>query len=162
MTTNAAGTQVYQTYINAPQEKVWEAITTPEIVAVYFRGAQVQGSYQPGSRIRMASPDGTTEWGNNTVLEADPPRRLVHTWRSLYDPDMAAEPESRVTWEIEALPDGYCLAHPHPRQARRLACDRRQRDRLGLLPQQPEVAAGNRQPAAPAAPGQLTNEGSRG
>jgi uncharacterized protein YndB with AHSA1/START domain len=108
MTTNTAGIQVYQMYINAPQEKVWEAITTPEIVAVYFRGAQVQGSYQPGSRIRMASPDGTTEWGNNTVLEADPPRRLVHTWRSLYDPDMAAEPESRVTWEIEALPDGYC------------------------------------------------------
>jgi uncharacterized protein YndB with AHSA1/START domain len=107
-TTTAAGTQVYQMYINAPQQKVWEAITTPEIVAVYFRGAQVEGSYQPGTRIRMASPDGSREWGNNTVLEADPPRRLVHTWRSLYDPDMAAEPESRVTWEIEAMPGGYC------------------------------------------------------
>ncbi|MCW2934914.1 MAG: Activator of Hsp90 ATPase 1 family protein [Actinomycetia bacterium] len=109
MTTTAAvtGTQVYQMYINAPQQKVWEAITTPEIVAAYFRGAQVQGSYQPGTKIRMASPDGTQEWGNNTVLEADPPRKLVHTWRSLYDPEMAAEPESRVTWEIESLPGGY-------------------------------------------------------
>jgi len=28
-----------------------------------------------------------------------PTRRLAHTWRSLYDPDIAAEPESRVTWE---------------------------------------------------------------
>ena len=41
------------------------------------------------------------------MLEADPPRKLVHTWRSLYDPEMAAEAESRVTWEIEALPGGY-------------------------------------------------------
>jgi uncharacterized protein YndB with AHSA1/START domain len=109
MTSTAAvtGTQVYEMYINAPQHKVWEAITTPEIVAIYFRGAQVEGNYQPGTKVRMASPDGSQEWGNNTVLEADPPRKLVHTWRSLYDPVMAAEPESRVTWEIEALPGGY-------------------------------------------------------
>lgn len=107
MTSTAAVTQVYQMYINAPQQKVWEAITTPQIVATYFRGAQVEGSYQPGTRIRTASADGSQEWGNNTVLEADPPRKLVHTWRSLYDPELAAEPESRVTWEIEALDGGY-------------------------------------------------------
>lgn len=41
------------------------------------------------------------------MLESDPPRKLVHTWRSLYDAGMAAEPESRVTWEIEAMPGGY-------------------------------------------------------
>jgi uncharacterized protein YndB with AHSA1/START domain len=109
MTVTAAvtGTQVYQMYINVPQEKVWEAITTPEIVATYFRGAQVEGTYEPGTQIRTASADGSQEWGNNTVLEADPPRKLVHTWRSLYDADLAAEPESRVTWEIEGLPGGY-------------------------------------------------------
>jgi Activator of Hsp90 ATPase homolog 1-like protein len=75
MTATAAvtGTQVYQMYINASQDKVWEAITTPEIVAAYFRGAQVEGTYEPGTRIRTASADGSQEWGNNTVLEADPP-----------------------------------------------------------------------------------------
>jgi uncharacterized protein YndB with AHSA1/START domain len=109
MTTATAvtGTQVYQIYVNAPQQKVWEAITTPEIVARYFGGALIDATYQPGTRIRTTSPDGSQSWGDNTVLESDPPRRLVHTWRSLYDPDMAAEPESRVTWEIEALPGGY-------------------------------------------------------
>ena len=43
------------------------------------------------------------------VLEADPPRRLSHTWTSLYDPEMAVEEPSRVTWEIEARDDGTAL-----------------------------------------------------
>ena len=31
----------------------------------------------------------------------DAPRRLVQTWRFLYDPELAAEGFTRVTWEIE-------------------------------------------------------------
>jgi uncharacterized protein YndB with AHSA1/START domain len=100
-------TQVYQLYINAPQEKVWDAITNPETVAQFFLGAQVESAYQVGTKLRSFSPDGSQIWGDNTILECDPPRRLVHTWRSLYDPDMAGEPESRVTWEIEAQPGGF-------------------------------------------------------
>jgi len=45
-------------------------------------------------------------WGDDMVLEADRPRRLVHSWRSLYREDLAAEPPSRVTWEIEPQPGG--------------------------------------------------------
>jgi uncharacterized protein YndB with AHSA1/START domain len=40
------------------------------------------------------------------VLEHDPPRKLVHSWRAVYDPASATEPESRVTWEIEPHGDG--------------------------------------------------------
>jgi uncharacterized protein YndB with AHSA1/START domain len=99
--------QVYQLYIKATQEEVWDAITNPEIVAKFFHGAQVESTYEVGTPIRSLSPDRTETWGENTVLECDPPRRLVHTWRSLYNPDLAAEPESRVTWEIEAQPGGF-------------------------------------------------------
>ena len=35
------------------------------------------------------------------VLEAEPPRRLVQTWRALWDPDLVAEGPTRVTWEID-------------------------------------------------------------
>ena len=42
------------------------------------------------------------------MLEFDPPRRLVHQWRALYDDDMATEQPSRVTWEIEPQDGGYC------------------------------------------------------
>ncbi|HZJ06466.1 MAG TPA: SRPBCC domain-containing protein [Nocardioidaceae bacterium] len=34
------------------------------------------------------------------VLEADPPRKLVQTWRMVMDPDMAAEGFTRLTYEI--------------------------------------------------------------
>jgi uncharacterized protein YndB with AHSA1/START domain len=102
----ATATQVYQLYIRASQEEVWDAITDPAIVAKFFFGAQVESTYEVGSKLRSVSPDGSDTWGDNTILECDPPRRLVHTWRSLYDPVMAAEPESRVTWEIEPMADG--------------------------------------------------------
>jgi uncharacterized protein YndB with AHSA1/START domain len=40
------------------------------------------------------------------VVEADPPRKLVQTWRMLMDPGMAAEGFTRLTWEIEETQGG--------------------------------------------------------
>jgi uncharacterized protein YndB with AHSA1/START domain len=50
------------------------------------------------------------------TIEFDPPRRLVHSWQALYDPELAAEDASRVTWEIEPQDGGYCsltVVHDH-------------------------------------------------
>jgi uncharacterized protein YndB with AHSA1/START domain len=105
MTTETT-TQVYQLYINATPERLWDAITNPQIVVKFFHGARVESTYEVGSKLRSLSPDGSQVWGENTILECEPPHLLVHTWRSLYDPTLAAEPESRVTWEIEAQPGG--------------------------------------------------------
>ncbi len=106
-TATHAATQVYELYIRAGQQQVWDAITNPEIVARFFHGAQVESTYQVGSPIRSWAPDRSMLWGDNTVLDCDPPRKLVHTWRSLYDQELAEEPESRVTWEIEEQPGGF-------------------------------------------------------
>ena len=43
------------------------------------------------------------------MSEFDPPRRLVHEWRSSYNPELAAEEPSRVTWEIEPQDGDYSL-----------------------------------------------------
>ncbi|HVA60215.1 MAG TPA: SRPBCC family protein [Mycobacteriales bacterium] len=98
----AGATQVYVLYINAPLETVWTAITEPEQVARFFHGQHLEADYRVGGRIRSWSPDHSEQWGDNLIEEYDPPHRLVHTWKSLYDADMAAEPASRVTWELEA------------------------------------------------------------
>jgi uncharacterized protein YndB with AHSA1/START domain len=45
-------------------------------------------------------------WGDEAIVESDPPRKLVHQWRSQYDPELAAEEPSRVTWEIEPQDEG--------------------------------------------------------
>jgi hypothetical protein len=57
---------------------------------------------------RSKGPDGSV-WADEPMYEFEPPRRLVHGWRSLYDPDLAGEDPSRVTWEIEPQDGGYCL-----------------------------------------------------
>jgi uncharacterized protein YndB with AHSA1/START domain len=107
-TATAAATQVYQLYIRASADEVWQAITDPAYIARFHFGAQNERSdFAIGSRIKSWSPDRSQLWTDNEVLEYDPPRRFAHTWRSLYDPETATEPESRVTWEVEAMPEGY-------------------------------------------------------
>ncbi len=103
-TVEAPPTQVYQVFIKATPEQIWEAITTPEFTARYFHGARISVA---DGRYRSLGPDDSV-WGDESVIEADPPRRLVHGWRSLYDPEMGAEPTSRVRWEIEPAEHGVC------------------------------------------------------
>ena len=101
----ATATQVYRIVIKAPAQRIWEAITTPEYSRRYFHGAAITATPE---RMTSYGPDGST-WGDSEVLEWDPPRRLAYGWRSAYDDVAGAEPESRVTWEIEGLSDGTCL-----------------------------------------------------
>jgi uncharacterized protein YndB with AHSA1/START domain/DNA-binding transcriptional ArsR family regulator len=105
-TMSAAPSQVYQVFIKASPEQVWDAITKPEFTARYFFGSRVQTTGIAGTPIRHLAPDSDELWGDDSILESEPPRRLVHTWRSLYDPELAAEPPSRITWEIEPQPGG--------------------------------------------------------
>jgi len=104
-TATAQATQVYQLVIKATPEQIWEAITTPEFTAKYFYGARIENT---ADRHRSLGPDDSI-WGEGPVFEFDPPRRLSHEWRSLYDPELAVESASRVTWEIESQPNGTCV-----------------------------------------------------
>jgi uncharacterized protein YndB with AHSA1/START domain len=103
--TEAAPSQIYRVFIKAAPEAIWEAITSPGFTARYFHGARI--TVVP-ERYRALGPNDET-WGDQRVLAFEPPRRLVHGWRSLYDEEMAQEPESRVTWLIEPQRDGVCL-----------------------------------------------------
>ena len=95
--------QVYQLFIKATPERIWEALVDPELTSKYFYGSRI--TISPEGRL-STSPDGSENWGDSEVLEWDPPRKLVHGWQSLYDPELAAEATSRVTWEIEPQDGG--------------------------------------------------------
>jgi uncharacterized protein YndB with AHSA1/START domain len=102
-------TQVYQVFINATPEAIWEAITTPEFTAKYFHGSRVESTFEPGAPLLGLSIDRTQTYVDGEVLASEPPRLLQHTWRALYDEATAVEPHSRVTWEIEPQASGVTL-----------------------------------------------------
>ena len=102
-TATAQATQVYSIFIRATAQQVWDAITKPEFTERYFHG------------VRMEIRDGR-RWStlrdlawDDEVLEHEPPHRLVHSWSSGYDAELAAEEPSRVTWTIEPQADGTTL-----------------------------------------------------
>jgi uncharacterized protein YndB with AHSA1/START domain len=97
----AQTTQVYAVFIRATPEQVWDGITKPEFTQRYFYGSIIESTYEPGAAYRGWSTDRSQQYVEGEVLEADRPRKLVTTWRALYDPDTAAEQPSRVTWEVE-------------------------------------------------------------
>jgi len=107
-TTQTTGTtQVFRVHIKATPEAVWEAITSAEWTARYgYRGVS-EYDLRPGGTFRSLANEGMKAMGapdvvvEGEVVEVDPPRRLVQTWRMLFDPAQAAEPLTRITWEIE-------------------------------------------------------------
>ena len=105
--------KVFEIYIRTTPERLWEAITDPEIRAKYQFGVRVESDWTPGSPIALGSPNAPAPLGEGEVLEVDPPRRLVHTMVALWDDDVKAEGTSRVTWEIEPVGDSCRLTVTH-------------------------------------------------
>jgi uncharacterized protein YndB with AHSA1/START domain len=105
-TVTAQSTQVYSVFVRATPEQLWDAITKPEFTTKYFYGSRIESTYEVGTSYIGWSGDRSQKLVDGEVLEAEPPRKLVTTWRALYDPETAAEPFSRVTWEIEPTEGG--------------------------------------------------------
>jgi uncharacterized protein YndB with AHSA1/START domain len=105
--TTTATTQVYRVYIRATPEAVWDAITKPEWTERYGYGGRAEYDLRPGGVYRGASSEAMRSMGapdvavDGEVIESDPPRRLVQTWRMVMDEAMAAEGFTRLTYEIE-------------------------------------------------------------
>jgi uncharacterized protein YndB with AHSA1/START domain len=70
-TITAQTTQVYQLFIKATPEQVWDAITKPEFTTRYFFASRVE---MADGRRRAYGPQGEL-WGDSAILEEDPPHR---------------------------------------------------------------------------------------
>jgi uncharacterized protein YndB with AHSA1/START domain len=107
--------KVFEIYIKTTPERLWEAITDPELRSRYTFGVRVESDWTPGSRYRgrpAQAPDPLFEGDN---LEVDPPRRLVQSFDALWSDDVRSEGTSRVTWEIEPVGDTCRLIVTHDR-----------------------------------------------
>jgi uncharacterized protein YndB with AHSA1/START domain len=96
--------QVYQVFIKATPEAIWEAITKPEFTRQFFHGVEIDATAD-----RRLAKMGDMPAEEDPVFEYDPPRRLSHGWQSKWSDELAAEEPSRVTWEIEPRDDGITL-----------------------------------------------------
>ena len=91
---------VYVTYISSTREKVFEAITRPEIARRYWGHANVS-DWKVGSKWEHVR-DNEERTVNivGKIVEISPPNRLVISWAS---PSQASDPAaySRVAFELE-------------------------------------------------------------
>jgi uncharacterized protein YndB with AHSA1/START domain len=111
--------KVYEIYIKTTPERLWQAITDPQLRSKYAFGVGVHSDWTAGSRYLARATDGTTSPGAEIAdgenVEVDAPRRLVQTFRALWSDDVKDEGESRVTWEIEPVGDSCRLTVTHDR-----------------------------------------------
>jgi uncharacterized protein YndB with AHSA1/START domain/DNA-binding transcriptional ArsR family regulator len=96
-----APAQVYEIYIRTTPERLWQALTDGELTKQYYYDTEVRSDLTVGSPFRYYAGEDVLLDGK--VLEADPPRRLVTTFSALWSPDVAADPPSRITYEIEPM-----------------------------------------------------------
>lgn len=105
--------KVFEIYIKTTPERLWEAITAPELRAKYNFGVTVVSDWTPGSRYEGVHPMAPGALLEGANLEVDPPRRLVQSFMALWSDDARNEGTSRVTWEIEPVGDSCRLTVTH-------------------------------------------------
>jgi uncharacterized protein YndB with AHSA1/START domain len=101
-------TQIYRIFIQATPEQIWDAITKPEWNVRYgYRcpgeyDLRVGGAYRALANDEMRAHGGGEVVVDGEVVEVDPPRRLVQTWRATW----LGEGFTKLTYEIEPGPGG--------------------------------------------------------
>jgi len=104
---------VYMIYIDAPCEKVWDALIDPEMTKDYWGLARNRSDWKRGSPWRHEDyEDADQLLVTGSVLESDPPWHLVLSWAHPEEAGDAAK-ISRVTFDIEAFMGSVRLTVTH-------------------------------------------------
>jgi len=105
--------KVFEIYIRTTPERLWQAITDPDIRSRYQWGCRVASDFTPGARFEMSHPNAPGLLAEGDIVEVNEPRRLVQTMLALWSDDVKAEGTTRVTWEIEPVGDSCRLLVTH-------------------------------------------------
>jgi uncharacterized protein YndB with AHSA1/START domain len=107
-------TKIHEIYIRAPAQMIWDALTTPQWTAQYGYRAPLEYELKPGGKFRASSTAQMRAMGlpetvvDGEVIQAEPPHKLVQTYRFLFSAQNEAEGFTRITWEIEPTDSGFC------------------------------------------------------
>ena len=105
-------TAVFEIFIKATPERIWEAITDPVQRGKYSFGVQTHSDWATGSTYTAGVP-GVGEMAEGENLVVEPPRLLVQSFNALWSDDVKAQGTTRVTWEIEPVGDSCRLTVVH-------------------------------------------------
>ncbi len=102
----------YTIYIRTTPEKLWRALVEPEWTRRYWVETWQESEWKPGAAWRMMIPDGRVG-DSGEVLEIEPGRRLVLSWRNEFRPELRAEGHSRLSYELEKQGESVKLTLVH-------------------------------------------------
>jgi uncharacterized protein YndB with AHSA1/START domain len=103
---------VYVIYIRTTPEKLWQALIEPDFTRQFWAETWQESEWKPGASWRIMIPDGRVA-DTGEILEFDPHRRIVLTWRNEFKPELRAEGHSRLTYELEQQKDSVKLTVLH-------------------------------------------------
>jgi uncharacterized protein YndB with AHSA1/START domain len=103
---------VYVTYIRTTPEKLWQALMDPEFTRRFWCETKQECEWKLGASWRIMAPDGRVA-DTGEVLEIEPPRRLVLSWRNELFPAIREEGHSRMTYSLEPQGDMVKLTLIH-------------------------------------------------
>ncbi len=101
----------YTTVVKAPVEKVWDALTNPEMVKKYFFGSDLDTDWKVGSPIFWRGDyEGKGYVDKGHVLEYEANRRLSFSYLSSWA-QMEDKPENylMVIYEVSPVEEGTRL-----------------------------------------------------
>jgi uncharacterized protein YndB with AHSA1/START domain len=102
----------YVTIIRAAPERLWEALTDPQLIRQYWYGVNLECAWKKGAPWKLAFPDGRLADAGE-ILEIDPPRRIVVRWQNEWNQEMKAEGPSRCAIDLTPLNDAVKLTITH-------------------------------------------------
>lgn len=97
---------VHVTYIRTTPEKLWNALIQPEFTKRYWAETWQESQWQVGSEWRLMIPDGRVG-DSGKIVEWEPFRKLVLTWRVEFKPELREEGYSTLSYTLE--PVGECV-----------------------------------------------------